>query len=389
VRASDTALQKAIGEFVAHSSAKAAARGLSRALPLLDAAFLAYELYRWGMPDAGSPSLPDWSGWTQVCGSVKPEFAGLGVNCGNAAAWAANQTMKVSRTSIGSGQYVESVSFGRNIGLYPGSSSIWTFKTSQGYVSTVEGLATRHIFSDTALPTGAVDPPMTPEIPAKPPAWDHPMVPLVNPMIDPFSLPILKPVVDVPPLPYRDLPNRRENPWRNPQEQPQRGPVREVAPVTDPWLAPSAPTVSIDGDGNVDVRPGGDHQFQRPGRNTKEKKTRVSTAGTAIRVVFDAVSEVRDFVQALWDALPRDKQTRVRQVPKSKRYYGVRYQHPTLQQMLADLYNGLDDVDWNKAFDNVMENEIKDRAYGKLGRVSGQAGAALGKPVGVGLGPTF
>lgn len=124
---------------------------------------------------------------------------------------------------------------------------------------------------------------------------------------------------------------------------------------------------------------------RRPGRDTKEKKVRVVAAGAARRVL-DAIGETADFVEALWDALPPEfKKHKTRRRP-----WPYRSEKPKVHEMARDLYDAWDKLGidyFNKAFDNVVLNQIEDFVYGKLGQTSGQAAASIGRPVGFQTGP--
>jgi hypothetical protein len=384
--AKSAAIDGAIGQFVSQSSLTAA-RGFSRAFPLVGLALTAYELYElytmWGEEVPGVPAAFDATGWNVNCGSVGAAFAAVGSNCGAATAFTADKIGKISRTSIGSGFYVEAVDFGPGIDFYPGSTTIYTFYQG-GKIRTVTGLFTRTVNLGVGAQTGPVPAPMTEEVPFVPARFAPPEIPFTYPSIDPMVLPINKPVFDPGPLPFKDLPYRHPNPFRSPTEQTQRGPRPRTRP-SDPRI----PAVQVDSDGTVTRLPPADHVFKPPGKKSKERKIRISTGGTLLRRAFDGITELRDAVDAFWWALPSSDRTKVKQVPKSKRYYGVKYQTPTLQQKMADLYKHWNDVDMNKAVDNLVQNEIGDRAAAKVGKASGQAAAATGRPVGYQLGPVF
>lgn len=117
-----------------------------------------------------------------------------------------------------------------------------------------------------------------------------------------------------------------------------------------------------------------------PGRGTKERKVKVVAGGWA-RVIIDAISEQRDFIRALWDALPKEAQ----HAPHRKRPWPYKSEQPKMQDMLKDLWDYWPNADlsyFNRAFDKVVENEIEDWFYGKIGKAQGQAAAQIGRPVG-------
>lgn len=105
-----------------------------------------------------------------------------------------------------------------------------------------------------------------------------------------------------------------------------------------------------------------------PGPKVKEKKARTAGYGVANAVV-GAATEGVDVLEALWDALPRNRQTR----EKGKK--------TTPQQKALDLYRGWQDIDVAAAVKNLVANELKDRAIGTIGQAVGKA-AAKAKPHG-------
>lgn len=92
-----------------------------------------------------------------------------------------------------------------------------------------------------------------------------------------------------------------------------------------------------------------------PGPKVKERKIRMGGYG-AVNAVVSAATEGVDFLEALWDALPRNRQTR----EKGKK--------TTPQQKALDLYRGWPDIDVAAAIKNVVVNELKDRAIGTIGQ---------------------
>jgi hypothetical protein len=375
-------LDKAISQFVSRSNLTAA-RGFGRALPLLGYGLLAYELWSlWGEDVPAQTGGFDTTGWTVNCGGPGPAWMATGVNCGGSPAAPDAAGMKVQRTDIGSGNYAEQVNFGQ--GLQPLIPGFIQFNPPPSI-----GLLTRVVNLGPGAQTGPVDAPMAPDVPGLPARWAPAVRPLTYPSIDPMVLPINQPVFDPGPVPFKDLPYREPNPWRNPEEQPQRGPRPRPRPRPSDWTAPRVPTITVDSTGDIAVSPPTGHVYRPPPKQSKEKKIRISTGGTLLRIAFDHLTEADDLVDAFWWALPKGARTKVPQVRKKDRYYGVKYQTPKLGQKLADLYKGWDKVDWNKAIDNAVMNEIGDRVAGKIGRASGQAAASTGRPVGYQLGPVF
>jgi hypothetical protein len=349
------------------------------------ALYAGYELYQWASAVAASGGDYDLSGWQVNCGGKggrvgPPATTGTVCNPGNTIQWDLADDGKFQRVVFSPTRYVDYCT------AVAAPSPFWL---GFGYV---QGQATGSFERETlgqAATAGKYPIPLAPVIPAVAPYWDAPARPLVSPMVDPLSLPINKPVVETEPLPFRSLPYRLPNRWRSPTEQTQRGPEAQRKPRPRDWDAPRVPRVEVSSGGDVVISPPTDHEFKRPGPKSKERKIRISTGGTLLRIVFDHLTEIDDFVDAFWWALPKGDRTKVKQVPKSKRYYGVKYETPKLPQKLKDLYDHWNDVDMNKAIDNLVQNEIGDRAAAKIGKASGHAAAATGRPVGYQLGPVF
>lgn len=178
----------------------------------------------------------------------------------------------------------------------------------------------------------------------------------------PQELPWLAPSPDVNPLGLPKLPwplvaLRPETPWHErgyvaPIEEPYRPDVvpRGVAvPIGGPRAQPAPLSPLVPGD---PVRP--------PGPKVKERKIRMGGYG-AVNAVVSAATEGVDIVEALWDALPRSRQTR----EKGKK--------TTPQQKALDLYRGWPDIDVAAAVKNLVVNELKDRAIGRIGQAVGKA----------------
>lgn len=194
------------------------------------------------------------------------------------------------------------------------------------------------------------------------------IVPKVAPMIDPWFLPITQPAAVPLPVPYPIIPKvPEENPLRSPVEQPQRGP----APLSRGSVrdAAAGPTITIEAHGNDAVQTvrAGSPRRRPPRRREKEKKFVATSRGLAVRVIFDGISEVADFVDAIWSALPYQYRF------GNRRYAPGMLPRKTLQAKMADIYNGFDHVNWNRALMGVVRNELSDRLFGMAGRGYAQA----------------
>lgn len=228
-----------------------------------------------------------------------------------------------------------------------------------------------------------------------PPAW-----------LDPGNIPINNPGIDYPPRQITDIPDLDDMPAgdRAPNEETQRGPRPvpppdtgpdvEIFPPGDPGVYPGVGPSSPGNPGPVIIIPPVDNppvvmlpppskplNPQPPGPGVKERKIRIGLTGGPARIV-NVITEGRDFVQALWKALPK----KFRSKPKKGR------KTLTVQQMLRDIYDHLNDIDLADAVLNVIENEIQDRFYGKAGqkyRDAARANPYWERPVGYQFGDRY
>ncbi len=128
---------------------------------------------------------------------------------------------------------------------------------------------------------------------------------------------------------------RDANPWAQPLSQ--RGPA-PPAPPAKPQLTEA--------------------KWEPPQKGTKERKlVTQKPILKAISTAYTALTEVKDFIDAMHKALPKKLQ-------KGKRP----------QEKLADLYGNLDKIDPVEAFKNLLENHLKDKIVGGL---AGNAGRKM------------
>lgn len=198
------------------------------------------------------------------------------------------------------------------------------------------------------------------------------------PQLDPDTAPIGHPAPQPARLPYRMLPHVKPD-VKNRVMHAQRGPHSPVRPRLDkPVVGPGVVIVPP-------VRPPPDPpdpptppRPRPPPPRTKEGKFGASAGGRALAWAARGLSagenvltEAKDFVNALWKALPTS----------SKRKYGG-----SLKGKLNALYNDFDKIDWGKAFGNLVANEIEDRtigrAIGKGGRQARRVGITYGGSLG-------
>ena len=187
------------------------------------------------------------------------------------------------------------------------------------------------------------------------------------PALDPLALPIAQPAPRPRPIPRRLIPGRRPNPFRAPGEQPQRGPASVPHPARG-----LAVEVGKDSRPQPIIRP-----RARPKPHTKERKFMLAlNPRSGLGLLYNAASEGKDFVECFYEALPKELQK-------------LRGWDHTIPNMLRVVWDNFDKIDWEAAFQNLVENEIEDRLFGMLGKAVGKANRARGAPAGISFGPAL
>ena len=136
--------------------------------------------------------------------------------------------------------------------------------------------------------------------------------------------------------------------------------------VSPPWTGVLPPPVYVPGlvvyPPRVVGKPGPGHVYRPPTRNERERKVRVPY-GAVVRVVRGVLSgatEVLDWLDALWDALPDDFKAR-----EFARRHG---KAPSPQNKAKQLWDNINAIDIEKAFLNVWKENIEDSIYGTANR---------------------
>lgn len=236
--------------------------------------------------------------------------------------------------------------------------------------------------------------------PQKHPGKEAKPTPGVNPAplpdltpIDPFSAPIGVPMSTPRPVPYWAIPGLRPNPMRSPVERTHRGPAR--APVRAPVRAPGPITVPVEiptiviepvpvgvpGPGGSPApapvsRSNAARPVGPPPARTKETKALVAPVWwPVVKWALNGITEGLDAFYAIYDALPLRYKAR-----------GAR----RFEQHAAALYRNFEHVDWNKALENMIRNEVEDAILGRVGRSLAKGARSnpyYNRPVGFQAGP--
>ena len=176
-------------------------------------------------------------------------------------------------------------------------------------------------------------------------------LPAAPPMVDPLSQPFGLPLETPQPIPYRQLPYRQANPWRNPHESsfvgykpsgaynlPRRlyGPQDGVAVQPGGGVEPYTPPVSP-----PNPKP--------PGPGVHERKGALRRGMMAALRVARGATEAVDAIDAVWKALP-------------KKYRG---KGKTPQDKMYAIWKNYRHLDMSKVAFNLFANHVIDSVVGR------------------------
>lgn len=191
---------------------------------------------------------------------------------------------------------------------------------------------------------------------------------------DPYAIPVAKPGATPLPIPWALVPYKADSPARSgasegsaagygpgiiypPLNPPGGGviyppvnpPVNPPGVVDPPWV--DAPTVTVSPGVGVraSARP---HAVRAPYPGEKEIKARFLRDTRPLRLIMDASTESADVIEALWRALPRSCQTRVKGIKTS------------IGQKGLDVYKCWDHMDATRMLKELARNEIIDFIWG-------------------------
>lgn len=193
--------------------------------------------------------------------------------------------------------------------------------------------------------------------------------PEVHPQVDPMSSPVSGAQPRPAPIPWFLLPERRPNPMREEQsesgsEEPAKD--RRRAPWKHPFPFPVPP------DAPPSVPPG---LPRPPGKGVKEVKLSSSQV-KLLKWAFQA-TEVNDFIEGLYDALPKHCQDANRSVMGTG-------------GKSASVYRCFDEIDWEQAAVNLVLNQVEDAligaGMGQVKAINEAISAVLGFDVHIGRG---
>lgn len=359
---------------------------LPRAIPFLNAAMTAYELYQlavWDNPAVINTGY-DLSAWTQVgtyCGGGEEGYSSRGLErtCG-----LAGHTLKTTWDAAeGNFKYVGP--YGAPL-KYDVSFSIFKGKVDPDpifgptYVQWLyHSRYTRTILaSDYPLPalSSAVFP-LPLDVPFKvglAVGINPDLQPILNPGVFPETLPYdLLPAMDALPVPFRESSQPGARPWSANVEHPwvsQNPPVNalpnylpQVVYTNEPVPQPLAEQF---------------HVLRPPGSREKEAKVRALKVWRGVSTIFNPLTEARDVVDILYYSLP---------VKFRPRYKNTSYERldVSYDEKMLTIYKNFESIDMSKAMRGLLQNELEDAIYAFAGSIGAKNSALLKKPVGGGI----
>lgn len=218
------------------------------------------------------------------------------------------------------------------------------------------------------------------------------------PQLDPFSIPINTPMPTPKALPVWTLPFR--HPSYDRVEQSENGPdiewQRRLRPYPNRAFQPRPlrPGVSRpSGQANPDLWPLGEPGVltvspgrpstlsppvgrRPPGKGEKQKKVRPRYA--LLQGGISLVTEGLDVIDALYDALPEQLRRRKRRAGQA-----------SLPERIETLYDNFLDIDPEKAFTNLVVDQIEDAILGRIGQKLGKSAKREGRGGSVLVGPAL
>lgn len=209
--------------------------------------------------------------------------------------------------------------------------------------------------------------------------------PAVSPAIDAEALPVgaLAPNPNTLRLPYRLVVSRRDsgNPYRVAGYTWTAGPRPGEFPQNRPWGVPTpikVPAVTVDDRGNQ--QPGRVYPNTRAPARMHERKVRAASAGAAQQAymhMFGAMTEIGEFIDAIYSALPTKIQT--------DDYFANGRHELGRDGKLWSIYQNYKAIDVSKMVNAIVFNNLQDAVIGKGGRdiTAASGGSPIGRTLGL------
>ena len=209
------------------------------------------------------------------------------------------------------------------------------------------------------------------------------VTPAIPPSIDPDASPPgrIAPNPNLLVLPYRLVVNRRDdgNPYRVPgytwTAGPRPGEFRPPAAFPLPGIR--VPAVTVDDRGNQ--APGRVNPNTRPFARMHERKVKAQSHGAAQQAymsMFGAMTEIGEFVDSIYDALPES-------IRRSDYFANGRHELAR-DKKLWSIYQNYKAIDVDAMVKNIVFNNLQDAVIGKASRdiTSASGGSPIGRTLG-------
>lgn len=214
-------------------------------------------------------------------------------------------------------------------------------------------------------------------VPARAPTYDPVYVPEVPAWANPGALPIHKPVPTPKPKPFHralpapgQQPSQQPEPWHRPGVTnpmpivfplpafpfpvtlPPLRPVPTPGGAVNPWVpgpVPLPPNVTLTPGQPPRTSPPGSRR-EPPGRRVKEKKLNIrNVVNPLVHVALNFATEGMDFVEAMWEAIPKELRTQ----PGHDRKVSTK-------DKFADVWEHLDQINLGEAVEKFVNNQFED-----------------------------
>lgn len=209
------------------------------------------------------------------------------------------------------------------------------------------------------------------------------VIPEGNPLENPDFLPIFREVVLPRPLPWSQVSqNQRQKEnlmaWQSPTPyRPRPVPVQVEVIAPEVYLGPKpfAPNAPARQQMAPFLRNLGGYHKQKPaGRGTKERKFILApNQRSPVGLAMNAVTETADFVDALYYAIP---------VALRPHWPNGKVRKLGVSDKMAQIYLHFGQIDMQKAYNNLLDNQIGDAIGGIAGKLNAKALRAFHKNTG-------
>ncbi len=196
--------------------------------------------------------------------------------------------------------------------------------------------------------------------------------PVRLPQVIPMDKPILQPSPAPVPIPWPLIPDRNPDPLPEGSDRGYDLPNPTPAPVYPPINYGPPIQTRPDSPVYIHVNPP-----RRPPED-REKEKKFGGASDATQEFFKRVSKFKEFsteLQDILEAIHKAIDPKILKKLKAERGKGYR---PTPQSLAKDIYDNFDNIDWEKALDEVVQNWAEDKVMGTAIRAGDLASKRLG-----------